>query len=488
MASALTLRKRLEDLTGDEEGHTLSKSLSALSIMAIGIGGIIGAGIFVLTGTAAANYAGPGVMLSFTLAAVACAFVGLCYAELSALIPIAGSSYTYTYATLGEFFAWIIGWDLVLEYAMGAATVSVGWSGYLVSILRDVGIHLPPQFTNSLGSTVKLVDGSTVTGLFNLPAAMIVLLLTFMLARGTRESATVNNVMVAVKLAVVLGFIVIGAFYVDTSHWSPLVPENKGAFGEFGWSGVLRGAGVVFFAYIGFDAVSTAAQEARKPQTDMPIGILGSLAVCAVLYVLVAAVLTGLIPYTELNVPDPIAKGADAVGMGWFTWPIKIGAIAGLTTVMLVLLYGQSRIFYTMSKDGLLPPMFSKVHPKFGTPYLSQYLIGGCVALIGGLFPISLLGEMVSIGTLFAFILVCAAVMYLRRSEAEAHRPFRAPGVPVTPILGVLFCLALMVGLPLDTWIRLFVWMAIGLAIYFAYSRHHSVVQRRAGPAAGLTR
>lgn len=488
MASALTLRKRLEDLTGDEEGHTLSKSLNALSIMAIGIGGIIGAGIFVLTGTAAANYAGPGVMLSFTLAAVACAFVGLCYAELSALIPIAGSSYTYTYATLGEFFAWIIGWDLVLEYAMGAATVSVGWSGYLVSILRDVGIYLPPQFTNSLGSEVKLVDGSTVTGLFNLPAAMIVLLLTFMLARGTRESATVNNVMVAVKLAVVVGFIVIGAFYVDTSHWSPLVPENKGAFGEFGWSGVLRGAGVVFFAYIGFDAVSTAAQEALKPQTDMPIGILGSLAVCAVLYVLVAAVLTGLIPYTELNVPDPIAKGADAVGMGWFTWPIKIGAIAGLTTVMLVLLYGQSRIFYTMSKDGLLPPMFSKVHPKFGTPYLSQYLIGSCVALIGGLFPISLLGEMVSIGTLCAFILVCAAVMYLRRSEAEAHRPFRAPAVPVTPILGILLCLALMAGLPLDTWIRLVVWMAIGLVIYFAYSRHHSVVQRRAGPAAGLTR
>ncbi|WP_020179717.1 amino acid permease [Methylopila sp. M107] len=484
MASALTIRKRLEDLTGDDEdGHSLTKSLNALSIMAIGIGGIIGAGIFVLTGTAAANYAGPGVMLSFALGAVACAFVGLCYAELSSLIPVCGSSYTYTYATLGEFFAWIIGWDLVLEYAMGAATVSVGWSGYFVSILRDLGVFLPPQFTNSLGSVVKLADGSTVTGVFNVPAALIVMILTFMLARGTKESATINNVMVLVKLAVVIGFIVIGAFYVDTSHWSPLIPENKGAFGEFGWSGVLRGAGVVFFAYIGFDAVSTAAQEAKNPQTDMPIGILGSLGVCAVLYVLVAAVLTGLIPYGELNVPDPIAKGADAVGMGWFSWPIKIGAIAGLTTVMLVLLYGQSRIFFTMAKDGLLPPIFAKVHPKSGTPYLSQYLIGGCVALIGGLFPISLLGEMVSIGTLFAFILVCGAVIYLRRSDGNAHRPFRVPGVPVIPILGILFCLALMAGLPLDTWLRLFIWMAIGVVIYFVYSRHHSVVQKRAGNA-----
>ncbi len=484
MASTLTLRKRLEDLTGDEEGHSLTKSLNALSITAIGIGCIIGAGIFVLTGTAAANYAGPGIMLSFALGGIACAFVGLCYAELSALIPVSGSSYTYTYATLGEFFAWVIGWDLVLEYAMGAATVSVGWSGYMVSILRDLGIFLPPQLTSSLGASVKLADGSTATGVFNVPAALIVLLLTFLLSRGTKESATANNIMVVVKLAVVVGFIVIGAFYVDTSHWSPMIPENKGEFGEFGWSGVLRGAGVVFFAYIGFDAVSTAAQEAKKPQTDMPIGILGSLGVCTVLYILVAAVLTGLVPYTELNVPDPIAKGADAVGMGWFSWPIKIGAIAGLTTVMLVLLYGQSRIFYTMSKDGLLPPVFAKIHEKYDTPYLSQWMIGGCVALIGGLLPISLLGEMVSIGTLFAFILVCGAVIYLRRSESDAHRPFRVPGVPVVPILGILFCLALMAGLPLDTWIRLVVWMAIGLAIYFAYSRHHSVVQKKAGTAA----
>jgi APA family basic amino acid/polyamine antiporter len=481
-ASTLTLRKRLEDLQGHNEGdgRALTKSLNALSIVSIGVGGIIGAGIFVLTGTAAANYAGPAVMLSFALAGLACAFVGLCYAELSTMIPVSGSSYTYTYATLGEFFAWIIGWDLVLEYAMGAATVSVGWSGYMVSILRDVGIHLPLQLTTSLGATVKLSNGTETTGLFNLPAALIVLLITFLLARGTKESATFNNAMVVVKLAVVIGFILIGAAYVDTSHWAPFIPENKGEFGEYGWSGVLRGAAVVFFAYIGFDAVSTTAQEAHRPQRDMPVGILGSLAICTALYVAVAAVLTGLVPYADLNVADPLAKGADAVGLGWFSWPIKLGAITGLTTVMLVLLFGQSRIFFTMSKDGLLPQVFSKVHPKYGTPYVSQYMIGGVVALIGGLMPIGLLGEMVSIGTLFAFILVCVAVLYLRKSDPDAPRPFRAPGGALVPALGILMCLALMAGLPLDTWLRLIGWMAIGVAVYFLYSRHHSVAQKQA--------
>lgn len=479
-ASTLTIRKRLSDLTGEDGGYALPRSLSALSIVSIGVGGIIGAGIFVLTGTAAATYAGPAVVLSFALAGLACAFVGLCYAELSSMIPVSGSSYTYTYATMGEFFAWVIGWDLMLEYAMGAATVSVGWSGYLVSILRDLGIHLPPQLTTSLGATVTLADGSQATGLFNLPAALIVVALTLLLARGVKESASFNNLMVLVKVSVVVAFILIGAAYVDTSHWAPFVPENKGAFGEFGWSGVLRGAGVVFFAYIGFDAVSTAAQEAKRPQKDMPVGILGSLAICTLLYVLVAGVLTGLVPYSELNVADPIAKGVDAVGLGWFAWPVKLGAITGLTTVILVLLYGQSRIFYTMSKDGLLPPAFSRLHPRFGTPYVSQRLIGGAVALIAGLAPIGLLGEMVSIGTLFAFVLVCVAVLHLRRSEPSAPRPFRAPGAPVTPILGILLCLALMAGLPFDTWARLIVWMAIGVAVYFAYSRHHSVAQREA--------
>jgi APA family basic amino acid/polyamine antiporter len=478
------LRKSIDEIVAEDDGeHRLTKSLNWLSIMAMGIGAIIGAGIFVLTGTAAANYAGPGIVLSFILGGVACAFVGLCYAELASLIPVSGSAYTYTYATLGELFAWIIGWDLILEYAMGAATVSVGWSGYMVSLLADVGIYIPPQFANATGTAVKLADGTAATGIFNVPAALIVLLLTFLLARGTQESARLNTIMVAVKLAVVLAFIVIGAAYVDTSHWKPFVPENKGAFGEFGWSGVLRGAAVVFYAYIGFDAVSTTAQEAVKPQRDMPIGILGSLAICTLLYILVAGVLTGIVPYAELNVPDPIAKGVDAIGLGWFSTVIKFGALAGLTTVMLVLLYGQTRIFFTMSKDGLIPPMFSRVHPTFGTPYVSQIIIGSIVALIAGVLPISILGEMVSIGTLFAFILVCGAVIYLRRSDGNMRRPFRVPGVPVVPILGILFCLTLMAGLPFDTWARLVIWMAIGFAVYFGYGRKRSVAQGNAGTA-----
>lgn len=480
----LAARKSIDDIvrTADgEDGAALNRTLGPVSITAIGVGGIIGAGIFVLTGTAAAQYAGPGVILSFMLAGLACIFVGLCYSELAAMIPVAGSSYTYTYATLGEFAAWIIGWDLILEYSMGAATAAVGWSGYFQSLLADVGIHLPPQLTQATGSVVKLADGSEHVALFNLPAALIVALLTFMLVRGTRESARVNNVMVAIKIAVVVSFIAIGVWHVDTARWAPLVPENAGTYGEYGWSGVLRGAAVVFFAYIGFDAISTAAQEARRPQRDMPIGILGSLVLCTALYVAVAAVLTGLVDYKDLNVADPIAKGVDALGIGWFSAFIKIGAITGITTVTLVLLYGQSRIFFTMARDGLLPPLFSKLHPSCGTPYRSQILIGSVVALIAGTFPIGLLGEMVSIGTLFAFVLVCAAVIYLRRSEAARHRPFRAPFVPVVPILGILMCLALMVSLPFDTWARLAIWMAIGIAIYFAYSRKHSRVQRAAG-------
>jgi basic amino acid/polyamine antiporter, APA family len=480
-ASTLTVRKTLEDIRrlGSDEGeHALGRSLGWFSITALGVGGIIGAGIFVLTGTAAAHYAGPGIMLSFMIAGLACVFVGLCYAELAAMIPIAGSSYTYTYATLGEFAAWIIGWDLVLEYALGAATASVGWSGYAVSLLADLGIHLPPALTAATGTVVRLADGTETTALFNLPAAAIVLLLTAMLIRGTRESARFNNAMVLLKLAVVVAFILIGVWYVDTSRWAPLVPENTGVFGEYGWSGVLRGAAVVFFAYIGFDAVSTAAQEAKRPQRDMPIGILGSLLLCTALYVAVAAVLTGLVPYKELAVADPIAKGVNAIGMGWFSAVIKIGALTGITTVILVLLYGQSRIFFTISRDGLLPPLFSRVHPRFGTPWLSQSLIGGLVALLAGTVPIGLLGEMVSIGTLFAFALVCAAVIWLRRSHAHVHRPFRAPGAPVVPLLGILMCLILMAGLPADTWLRLLAWMAVGVVVYFAYGRRHSLVQR----------
>ncbi|SDN88961.1 amino acid/polyamine/organocation transporter, APC superfamily [Methylobacterium phyllostachyos] len=480
-ASGLMGRKSVDSILESGEGEQqLSKTLGALSITAMGIGAIIGAGIFVLTGTAAAQYAGPGIMLSFVLGGIACAFVGLCYSEMAALIPVAGSSYTYTYATLGEFFAWLIGWDLILEYAMGAATVAVGWSGYVTSILKDVGIVIPAQFAHAPGTPI---DGGG-TALFNLPAVLIVALITLLLMRGTKESARFNNIMVAVKLTVVVAFIALGWGHVNTANWHPLIPDNDGTFGHYGYSGILRGAGVVFFAFIGFDAVSTAAQEARRPQKDMPIGILGSLAVCTILYVLVAAVLTGLVPYKELNVPDPIAKGVDVIGIGWFSLLIKLGALTGLTTVILVLLYGQSRIFFTMAQDGLLPKTFSHVHPTYQTPYRSQALIGIAVALVAALVPINILGEMVSIGTLAAFILVCGAVIYLRRTDRHMKRPFRAPAVPVVPILGILSCLLLMVGLPLDTWLRLVIWMAIGLVVYFFYGRKHSVLRRKESNAA----
>ncbi|OAJ52895.1 amino acid permease [Paraburkholderia ginsengiterrae] len=470
-------RKSVADIVGSAEAEgsrALSKSLGATSITAMGIGAIIGAGIFVLTGTAAAQFAGPSIILSFVLGGIACAFVGLCYSELAAMLPVCGSSYTYTYATLGEIFAWIIGWDLILEYAMGAATVAVGWSGYIVSLLHNAGINIPPHLAAAPGTVIKLADGTTATGVVNLPAIFIIAVLTTMLVLGTKESARLNNVMVAIKLTVVVAFIALGVFFIKSANWHPFIPANTGQFGNFGMSGILRGSAVVFFAFIGFDAVSTAAQEAKRPQRDMPIGILGSLIICTVLYILVAGVLTGLVPYADLNVPDPIAKGVDAIGLTWFSVLIKIGALTGLTTVILVLLYGQSRIFFTMSEDGLLPPLFARVHPRLHTPHRSQIMIGTIVAIVAALTPIGVLGEMVSIGTLFAFILVCGAVIYLRRSDSEASRPFRAPGVPIVPILGILFCLLLMAGLPLVTWVRLVVWLVIGMTIYLSYGRNHS--------------
>ena len=475
----LMTRKSVEDIVkgGEADGHKLSKTLGPFSITAMGIGAIIGAGIFVLTGTAAAQYAGPSIMLSFILGGVVCGFVGLCYAELAAMLPVCGSSYTYTYATLGEVFAWMIGWDLILEYAMGAATVAVGWSGYVVSILRNFGIVIPPTLAAAPGTEVTLLDGSTATAIVNLPAALIIAAITTLLVLGTKESARLNNIMVAIKLFVVVAFIGVGAFFVDTSHWHPFIPESTGEYGHYGLSGILRGSAVVFFAFIGFDAVSTAAQEAQAPQRDMPIGILGSLVICTLLYVAVAAVLTGLVPYDQLNVSDPIAKGVDVIGLTWFSILVKIGALTGLTTVILVLLYGQSRIFLTMSQDGLLPRLFAHLHPTLNTPYRSQILIGAVVAVVAALVPINILGEMVSIGTLFAFILVCGAVIYLRRSDARVYRPFRVPGVPVVPICGILFCLLLMSGLPLFTWLRLVIWMAVGMAIYFMYGIRHSVLR-----------
>ena len=478
----LMTRKSVAAIITEAGEHTLRKTLGPLSLTALGIGCIIGAGIFVLTGTAAAHYAGPGIMLSFVVGGIACAFVGLCYAELAALLPVSGSTYTYTYATLGEIFAWIIGWDLILEYAMGASTVAVGWSGYIVSLLHNFGINIPPQYAAAPWTEFKLPDGSTVAGIVNLPAAFIVLLLTAMLIAGTKESARLNNIMVGIKLFVVLAFIVFGVGYVTPANWHPFVPDNTGTFGQFGWTGIMRGAAVVFFAFIGFDAVSTAAQEAKNPQTDMPIGILGSLLICTILYVAVAGVLTGLVPYTELGVPDPIAKAVDVIGLTWFSVLIKIGALSGLTTVILVLLYGQSRIFFQIAKDGLLPKMFSDVHPSLGTPSKSQLLIGIIVAVVAALTPIDILGEMVSIGTLFAFVLVCGAVLYLRKSDAEVARPFRTPGVPAVPILGIAFSVLLMVFLPWQTWLRLIVWLVIGLAVYFAYGRSHSVLLNGAAP------
>lgn len=476
----LMKRKSIADIVSDSEHAGLAKSLGALSITFIGIGCIIGAGIFVLTGTAAAHYAGPGIMISFVIGGIACAFVGLCYAELAALLPVSGSTYTYTYATLGELFAWIIGWDLILEYAMGAATVAVGWSGYFRSLLHNIGINLPAQLTSAPGTVAEtLPDGTVIHGIVNLPAAMIVGLLTALLIMGTKESARLNNIMVVIKLAVVVAFILVGISYINYDNWQPLVPDNTGTFGEYGWSGVLRGSAVVFFAFIGFDAVSTAAQEAKNPQRDLPIGIIASLIICTLLYIAVAGVMTGIVPYKELGIADPIAKAVDVIGLTWFSVLIKIGAIAGLTTVILVLLYGQSRIFFTISKDGLLPPLFSQLHPRLQTPWKSQMLIGSIVAIVAAFTPIGILGEMVSIGTLFAFILVCGAVIYLRKSDAAVKRPFRTPAVPVVPILGILFCLLLMSGLPLETWLRLIIWLAIGLAIYFVYGRRHSVLTAR---------
>ena len=459
MPNALNARKPVDSIVAEGEGRGLSRTLGKISITAMGVGAIIGAGIFILTGTAAARYAGPGIMLSFVLGGIACGFVGMCYAELAAMLPVSGSTYTYTYATLGELAAWMIGWDLILEYAVGSATVAVGWSGYAVSLLASLGIEVPKA----------LAAAPT-----NLPAAAIVLVLTGLLMAGTRESARLNTVMVALKLIVVLAFVAVGAAFVHPANWHPLIPRNAGHFGAYGWSGILRGAGVVFYAYIGFDAVSTASQEAKRPQTDMPVGIIASLVLCTVLYIAVSGVLTGIVPYAKLNVADPIAVATDAIGIAWFSVLIKLGALIGLTTVMLVFLYGQSRIFYTMANDGLLPAVFARVHPRTQTPWLSQALIGVFGAAVAALVPIGILGELVSIGTLFAFLLVCWAVIRLRRTDRRTPRPFRVPAVPLIPALGILSCVALIAGLPPATWLRLGIWLAIGLILYFTYGRHHS--------------
>src|SRR5467141_4169280 len=463
-------RKSVTELQAEAlNDQSLKRTLGALNLTALGVGAIIGGGIFVLTGIVAAQHAGPAVVLSFVLAGIASIFAALCYSEFASLVPMAGSAYTYGYATLGELFAWIIGWDLILEYALGAVTVSIGWSGYVVSFLRDIGIHIPAQLSAARGTLVTLADGTQVTAIFNLPAVIIVAIVTILLVVGIRESANVNNVIVFVKVAVVLLFIIGAAHAVNPANWHPFIPPNTGTRGEFGWSGVMTGAGIVFFAYIGFDAVSTAAQEAKNPQKDMPIGIIGSLLICTALYILVSGIATGVTSYKELNVPDPIAVAADRAGLGWMASLIKLGAIAGLSSVILVMLLGQSRVFYSMSRDGLLPQIVNKVHPRFQTPYITSIVTGIAVAFVASLLTVREAGSLVSIGTLLAFVIVSAGVLFLRVREPNLPRPFKTPAVWLVAPLGAISALALMVALPWRTWERLIIWFVVGIVIYFGY-------------------
>ena len=458
---------------------TLKRTLSSFNLVALGIGAIIGAGLFSLTGIAAAENAGPAVTISFALAAFACAFAGLCYAEFASMIPVAGSAYTYSYATMGEFMAWIIGWDLVLEYALGAATVSVSWSRYLLELLHKYNIELPHSLVVSPWETVKLGDGTIIDGgIINLPAVIIVMLLSLILIRGTKESATMNNILVILKVTVVIVFIALGWSHINPDNYTPYIPENTGAFENFGWTGISTGAAVVFFAFIGFDAVSTAAQEAKNPQKGMPIGILGSLIVCTVLYVLFAHVMTGLVNYKDFaGDAKPAATAFAVTGYAFLQDALILAILAGYTSVILVMLMGQSRVFYTMAKDGLLPKFFSSVHKKFHTPWKTNLFFLVFVSLFAGFVPVSDLGHMVSIGTLFAFVLVCIGILVLRKSLPDAVRPFRTPFVPFVPIMGVIVCLYLMYSLPSESWIRLFIWMAIGIAIYFAYGKKYSKIR-----------
>jgi APA family basic amino acid/polyamine antiporter len=486
-----------------EGEHELKRALGPLNLITLGIGAVIGAGIFVLTGQAAAIHAGPAVTLSFIVAGVTCAFAGLCYAEFAALIPIAGSAYTYGYATLGEFVAWMIGWDLVLEYAFGAATVASGWSGYLVSLLQDFHIYVPPRLTTTRGDLLyfykahwlpmgSLPMGTNtagmphVTGVFNLVAFVAILVVTLVLVVGIEESANLNTAMVLIKLAAVGVFLVIGTgFLLHHPHlakmnWHPYIPPSEGP-GRFGIGGITAGAASIFFAYIGFDAVSTAAQEAKNPQRDMPIGILGTLVICTVLYILVSAAMTGMVSYKTLDVADPMAVAIDVTGIAWGSILVKVGAVFGLATVMLVMLLAQSRIFFSMSRDGLLWKWAGKIHPRFRTPYMSNIVVGVIVAFLPALLPIDRLAELVNMGTLLAFAIVCAGVWILRRRMPDLHRPFKTPWVPLVPICGIVTALYLVWTLPALTKEVVIAWLLVGLLIYFTYSVKHSKVQKALG-------
>jgi len=486
----LLRRHSIADLQSDARNdQRLKRALGPVNLAALGVGAIVGTGIFVLTGTVAAQNAGPAVVLSFAVSGVASVFAALCYSEFATLVPIAGSAYTYSYATLGEIFAWIIGWDLILEYALGAITVAIGWSGYVVSLLNSVGIHVPPELSAARGTIVTLADGTSVTAAFNVPAVFIVFVVTTLLVVGIKESAAFNNFIVVVKLAVVVLFIAGAVHAINPANWHPFIPRNTGTFGHFGWSGIMMGGGVVFFAYIGFDAVSTAAQEARNPQRDMPIGIIVSLLVCTVLYLVVSAVATGVMPYTELDVPDPIAKVADHAGMGLsvhgvslMPMLIKLGAIAGLSSVVLVMSLGQSRVFYSMSHDGLLPPFINRVHPRFKTPWITSIITGVGVAVFAALLPVREAGSLCSIGTLLAFVIVCSSVLVLRIREPRLARTFKAPAVWFVAPAGALSSLVLMASLPWPTWRRLIVWFLIGMVVYSLYGHRHSRL-RRSAPA-----
>ncbi len=482
LLARMMMRKSVAQVQRETQTSELKRSLGPWNLVFLGIGCIIGAGIFVRTGNAAALYAGPAVLLSFVIAGIVCAFAGLCYAELSSTLPVSGSAYTYSYTTIGEFGAWVMGTLLLLEYGLAASVVAVGWSGYVVSLLGDMGINIPPTLTGPMGFPKELADGSTVTTVFNLPAFLVCATLSILLVIGVSESAKVNNVIVAIKVTVLTAFILVGGAILlanldqFTPNWQPFIPENTGKDGEFGWSGIIRGASIVFFAYIGFEAVSTAGQEAKNPAKDMPFGIIGSLIACTVIYILVSIVLTLIVPYTSLNVPDPVAVAVDAFGpqWAWFASTIKVGAIIGLTSVILVLMYAQTRIFYTMARDGLLPRVFSTVHPKFRTPWINTLLVGLAVAIAAGFFDINFLGDATSVGTLAAFAIVCLTVIWLRRTHPEIPRGYKVPLYPVVPALGIVSCIWLITSVPLPV-LTFFAWYVLGgMVLYFVYGMRNS--------------